>query len=337
MATLRRRMVAILVTLIILISVSLYYRYQIQNAISYASRPIWDTPEGPTTVIPHFYALGLEPSPAVCKLHGVEPRDGNREVWDAVLFSTELDLLEVRLDELDAVVDRFFVVESNRTFTGIPKQPILQAALLTPQFARFRSKISYQLHPGRIPNQGESPFNVEREHRLAMTKLINSAVSPPLSAAPLVIMSDVDELPAAHTIDLIKKCAFPRVLHLQLRNYVYSFEWPSGWRSWRAQVEEWGPGSQYVHSHSKARGDHILWDSGWHCSFCFKTIEGFVTKMRGYSHADRIGGDMSLLDPRRIQDTICAGRDMFNMLPEDRRSVIYYVQKILGQPHWPLY
>ncbi|CAE6523843.1 unnamed protein product [Rhizoctonia solani] len=297
MATLRRRMVAILVTLIILISVSLYYRYQIQNAISYASRPIWDTPEGPTTVIPHFYALGLEPSPAVCKLHGVEPRDRNQEVWDAVLFSTELDLLEVRLDELDAVVDRFFVVESNRTFTGIPKQPILQAALLTPQFARFQSKITYQLHPGRIPNKGESPFNVEREHRLAMTKLINSAVSPPLSAAPLVIMSDVDELPAAHTIDLIKKCAFPRVLHLQLRNYVYSFEWPSGWRSWRAQVEEWGPGSQVAF-------------------FCFKTIEEFVTKMRGYSHADRIGGDLSLLDPRRIQDTICSGRDMFNMLPE---------------------
>ncbi|KAJ1302576.1 hypothetical protein OPQ81_002893 [Rhizoctonia solani] len=299
MITLRRRVVAILVTLIISIPVTLYYRYQLQNAISYASRPLWDTPEGPKTVIPHFYALGLEPSPKVCKLHGVKPRSEKREVWDAVLFSTELDLLEVRLNELDAVVDRFFVVESNRTFTGISKQPILQDALLTPQFARFRSKITYQLHPGRVPNKGESPFKVEREHRLAMTKLITSAISPPLSAAPLVIMSDVDEIPAAHTIDLVK-----------------NFEWPSGWRSWRAQVEEWGPGSQYVHSHSKARGDHILWDSGWHCSFCFKTIEEFVTKMRGYSHADRIGGDMSLLDPKRIQATICSGRDIFNMLPE---------------------
>ncbi|CAE7077757.1 unnamed protein product, partial [Rhizoctonia solani] len=316
MVTLRRRIVAIIVTLIVLISISLFYRYQIQNAISYASRPLWDTPEGPTTIIPHFYALGLEPSAAVCKLHGVEPRDGERQVWDAVLFSTELDLLEVRLNELDGVVDRFFVIESNRTFTGIPKPPVLQDALLTPQFARFRSKLTYQLHPGRIPNKGESPFNVEREHRLAMTRLINSAISPPLNTAPLVIMSDVDEIPAAHTIRLVKACSFPRVLHLQLRNYVYSFEWPSGWRSWRAQVEEWGSGSQYVHSHSKARGDHILWDSGWHCSFCFRSIDEFVTKMRGYSHADRIGGDMSLLDPRRIQDTICSGRDIFNMLPE---------------------
>ncbi|KAF8747036.1 Glycosyltransferase family 17, partial [Rhizoctonia solani] len=341
MVTIRRRVVAILVALIIFVPVTLYYRrYQIQNTISYASRPLWDKPEGPTNIIPHFYALGLEPSPAICKLHETEPREQDRQVWDAVLFSTELDLLEVRLNELDRVVDRFFVVESDRkrlscsqcvrptsglgTFTGIPKKPVLQDALLSPQFARFRPKITYQLHPGRVPNKGESPFNVEREHRLAMTKLINSAISPPLTAAPLVIMSDVDEIPAAHTIALVKKCAFPRVLHLQLRNYVYSFEWPSGWRSWRAQVEEWGPKSQYVHSYSKARGDHILWDAGWHCSFCFKTIEEFVTKMRGYSHADRIGGDMSLLDPKRIQETICSGRDIFNMLPEVRH--FFYAQ-----------
>ncbi|KAF8713670.1 Glycosyltransferase family 17, partial [Rhizoctonia solani] len=341
MVTIRRRVVAILVALIIFVPVTLYYRrYQIQNTISYASRPLWDKPEGPANIIPHFYALGLEPSPAICKLHETEPREQDRQVWDAVLFSTELDLLEVRLNELDGVVDRFFVVESDRkrlscsqcvrptsglgTFTGIPKKPVLQDALLSPQFARFRPKITYQLHPGRVPNKGESPFNVEREHRLAMTKLINSAISPPLTAAPLVIMSDVDEIPAAHTIALVKKCAFPRVLHLQLRNYVYSFEWPSGWRSWRAQVEEWGPKSQYVHSYSKARGDHILWDAGWHCSFCFKTIEEFVTKMRGYSHADRIGGDMSLLDPKRIQETICSGRDIFNMLPEVRH--FFYAQ-----------
>ncbi|KAG8760109.1 hypothetical protein FRC11_000962 [Ceratobasidium sp. 423] len=294
MVTLRRRIVAILVTLIVFISATLYYRYQIQNAISYASRPLWDTPEGPTTIIPHFYALGLEPSPAVCKLHGVESRDGAREVWDAVLFSTELDLLEVRLNELDAVVDRFFVVESNRTFTGIPKKPILQDALLTPQFARFRSKLTYQLHPGRIPNKGESPFNVEREHRLAMTKLINSAISPPLSAAPLVIMSDVDEIPAAHTIELVKKFSSGRV-----GGGVGERRWKSG------ELEV-----NMCILIQKQEGTIFYGMRGG------ITIEEFVTKMRGYSHADRIGGDLSLLDPKRIQETICTGRDIFNMLPE---------------------
>jgi len=38
--------------------------------------------------------------------------------------------------------------------------------------------------------------------------------------------------------------------------------------------------------------------------------------MQGFSHADRIGGDPSLLDPKRIQKVICEGSDIFDMLPE---------------------
>jgi beta-1,4-mannosyl-glycoprotein beta-1,4-N-acetylglucosaminyltransferase len=38
--------------------------------------------------------------------------------------------------------------------------------------------------------------------------------------------------------------------------------------------------------------------------------------MRGFSHADRIGGNEKLLDPGRIQQTICKGKDIFGMLPE---------------------
>ena len=38
--------------------------------------------------------------------------------------------------------------------------------------------------------------------------------------------------------------------------------------------------------------------------------------MKGFSHADRIGGRIDLLDPKRIQETICRGKDIFGMLPE---------------------
>ncbi|KAG9075409.1 hypothetical protein FS749_012929 [Ceratobasidium sp. UAMH 11750] len=111
-----------------------------------------------------------------------------------------------------------------------------------------------------------------------MTHLLSSALpragrSPPLSPRPapppLVIMSDVDEIPAAHTIALVKACAFPRVLHLQLRNYVYSFEWPSGGGSWRAAVHEWSAGS--IYRHSKA-GEVVLADAGWHCRWVFRCL-----------------------------------------------------------------
>ena len=52
----------------------------------------------------------------LCKMHGWEQRKSTPEVWDAVIFSTELDLLEIRLNELDSVVDRFFIVESDSEF-----------------------------------------------------------------------------------------------------------------------------------------------------------------------------------------------------------------------------
>ena len=42
-------------------------------------------------------------------------------VIDAFPFNDELDMLELRLGTLDAVVDYFVLVESPRTFSGMPK------------------------------------------------------------------------------------------------------------------------------------------------------------------------------------------------------------------------
>lgn len=78
-------------------------------------------------------------------------------------------------------------------------------------------------------------------------------------------MSDVDEIPAAHTLSLLKSCAAPLPLHLQLRNYVYSFEFPTDMASWRAQLHEWSAelgGTSYRHGKSS---NDVLADAGWHC------------------------------------------------------------------------
>jgi len=87
----------------------------------------------------------------------------------------------------------------------------------------------------------------------------------------------------------------------------------------------WNKDSFYRHSKST---DNVLADSGWHCSFCFKTIPEYVMKMQGFSHSDRIGGRLDLLDPKRIQDIICKGKDIFDMLPE-----AYSYVDLLSQMH----
>lgn len=121
--------------------------YQIRNALSYATRPLWDTADGPKHIIPHYYADGLGYTENTCRLHGWNQRaDHERngmKVLDAVLMSSELDLLEIRLNELDSVVDRFFILESNATFTGLPKETYFGNN--RERFAKFQNKIEYRL------------------------------------------------------------------------------------------------------------------------------------------------------------------------------------------------
>lgn len=79
-----------------------------------------------------------------CKLHTWNLRaNSNVKVFDATLMSSELDLLELRFNELDSVVDKFFIVESNTTFTGLPKSTYF--ADNRQRFSRFEHKIVYKL------------------------------------------------------------------------------------------------------------------------------------------------------------------------------------------------
>lgn len=107
---------------------SVQHLYSLRNTLSYATRPLWDSNKGdPHRFIPHLYADGLPADDqAACARHGWSQRTraGGAEkvkLIDAVIFSTELDLLEIRMRELWDVVDTFVVLESAHTFTGLPK------------------------------------------------------------------------------------------------------------------------------------------------------------------------------------------------------------------------
>ncbi|TCD66999.1 hypothetical protein EIP91_000679 [Steccherinum ochraceum] len=292
--------------------------YQIRNTLSYATRPLWDKDDAPSDVLVHYHAEGLDAArdaEYVCGLHAwpVRKQRGDLKVLDAVLMSSELDLLEIRMNELDEVVDRFLIVESNATFTGLPKEAYF--AKNRAMYSKFEDRIVYRFLPGFALADGESAWDVERRTRDAMSSLIAQTVAGFASGTQsLVIMSDMDEIPSKPTIALLKECDFGQSIHLQLRNYLYSFEWYLGLTSWRASVQLWDPENSF-YRHSKS-GERILADSGWHCSYCFRTIQEYAVKMKGFSHADRIGGRIDLLAPKRIQDVICKGKDIFGMLPE---------------------
>lgn len=82
---------------------------------------------------------------STCRLHGWDERKdkSNLKVLNAVLMSNELDLLEIRMNELDSVVDYFLIVESNATFTGLRKETYF--AQNRERFSKFQHKIVYHL------------------------------------------------------------------------------------------------------------------------------------------------------------------------------------------------
>ncbi|PIA60079.1 hypothetical protein AQUCO_00400750v1 [Aquilegia coerulea] len=284
-----------------------FHNYQ---KITYFFRPLWDSPPRPFEHLPHYYAENVSMD-HLCHLHGWSHRSEPRRVFDAIIFNNELDLLEIRWRELLPYVSKFIILESTTTFTGISKP--LFFAENRDRFKFVDDKIIHSVFPGRLACVGrhEDPFKLEAEQRWAVNSLLRRSG---ISDGDLVIMSDTDELPSPHTVKLLQWCdGIPPVLHLEMRNYLYSFEFPVDYSSWRATIHIYGQRTQYRHSR---QADVILSDAGWHCSFCFRNIQEFVFKMTGYSHADRVRRK-DFLNFSRIQKIICRGNDLFDMLPEE--------------------
>ena len=137
-------LIPVLVMAIGLVHILIQNQYQIRNTLSYATRPLWDAADGPKEVITHYYAEGMKMDPHACLLHGWKERQAKDiKVMDAVLMSSEVDLLEIRMNELDSVVDKFFIIESNATFTGLSKETYF--AKNRQRFSKFEEKIVYDL------------------------------------------------------------------------------------------------------------------------------------------------------------------------------------------------
>ncbi|KAK8958242.1 hypothetical protein KSP40_PGU016287 [Platanthera guangdongensis] len=305
--------------LLLLVGVPLFIfaLYLHGQKITYFLRPLWESPPKPFNIIPHYYHENVSMENQ-CKLHGWRIRETPRRVFDAVLFSNEVDILDIRWNELHPYVSEFVLLESNSTFTGQVKP--LSFARNRDKFKFAEARLTYGVVGGRFV-RGENPFVEESYQRVALDQLIRIAG---IDEDDLLIMSDVDEIPSGHTIDLLRWCdEIPDKIHLELRNYLYSFQFYLDNKSWRASVHRYKPGkTRYAHFRQT---DDLLADSGWHCSFCFRHIHEFAFKMKAYSHVDRVRFSY-YLKPSRIQNVICRGADLFDMLPEE-----YTFQEIIAK------
>eukprot|EP01083_Nonionella_stella_P059533 155779_1 len=237
------------------------------HTVTYLSRPIWDRQE-PRNVIKNFGYFGKES----CALHGARDRNGTiPRVFDCVVFSLEVELLETRLFELWDVVDRFVIVEADITFRREPKDMVFQREKA--RFAPYMSKIEYvPLKSSDMPNDGNH-WDVEWAHRQAMTRALRKF---DLAEGDLVIVADCDEIPRKNTVELFRHCDFGKErVGLQVRVFYYSFEFTRPFHyTDRPSIVQLTPkllnNLDGVVTHSGFASDIVLADAGWHCTFCFR-------------------------------------------------------------------
>ncbi|TXT05085.1 hypothetical protein VHUM_03905 [Vanrija humicola] len=290
----------------------------LRRDLGYIFRPLWDTPEPGFNIIKHFAARGDDDNAAWCAAHGWAARTGGKPVVvDAVPVSSELDMLEIRWREYAPYVDMLLVVEANMTFAGTPKP--MHFAAHRERFERIAkdagAKLVYRAVTDFEPNLPSGSFKNEAHQRQVISNLIaaerGSGAIPP---GALIIQSDVDEIVSRDTLKLLTTCeGFPEQMHLQVDNYLYSYDQPlNDGGYWRPRVVTVPAGGEAIDYHHGRGADDMLAGAGWHCSFCFPTLEDMRAKMTGYSHNDRLTSTR-LLDEKRLRRRVCEGRDPFGM------------------------
>ncbi len=285
----------------------------IKRDLGYMTRPLWDTPEPSWNYIAHY----PKPAPSVdwCGLHGWKSRSVRPLILDVLPISTELDALEIRMREYAGYVDILVIVESGMTFAGTPKP--LHFALNRHRFDAIAKDIGMRIVYSEVQGFQEKlppgSFHNENLQRLALAdslqKLRGEGLIPDGS---LVIQSDVDEIISRETLELLSSCTgYPSQLHLSVANYRYSYNLPIGNNYWRPRLVTVDGEIEYHHARS---GDDILSDAGWHCSFCFATLDEIRQKMMGYAHNDRMTSK-SLLGEKALRRRVCNGEDPSDMWP----------------------
>ena len=119
------------------------------------------------------------------------------KIYDCFIFYNELDLLEIRLNELNDVVDGFVLVEAERSHQNKPKPLFFQNN--KNRYEKFLPKIKNIIVSENLFVDNDAWRN-EKLQRNTITVGLSD-----LADDDLVIVSDADEIPSKQSVQNLKK------------------------------------------------------------------------------------------------------------------------------------
>lgn len=223
------------------------------------------------------------------------------QVFDCFTFFNEVELLEVRFEELNPVVDWFVLVEAARTFSDKPKPFIFQE-----NKARF-AKYLHKIVPVSLPYMPQNATS------WALEAFQRNAIQFGLSAArpeDYVMISDLDEIPRAASVrDFVAAGGEAAALGMPTYYYKFNCKNVSGEAEQALTVI-----SRYrsLPTPQQARARRfslpLIRDAGWHFSY-LGDEERILEKIESFSHQELNTPEFANSD--RIRARAAGAQDLY--------------------------
>jgi beta-1,4-mannosyl-glycoprotein beta-1,4-N-acetylglucosaminyltransferase len=267
-------------------------------------------------------------------------------IYDCFTFFNELDILQLRLNELSSVVDRFVLVEARQTFTRQPKP--LYYAENRARFKQFEdriihvvidhfpikriqfSKVSFLGLIRRLLTFSGLPevvaWDIEAYQRNQIMRGLRGC-----QPDDLIIISDVDEIPRPEVIENHKSAS--GLILFEMDSYYYYLNlrglYPQDtadlsltgkpYRWYGALMTRYGnlttPQAFRKIARKSGRGYDsvtIMKNAGWHFTYMGGT-QRIIEKIESFSHQEYNSGQYK--DPEYIRQAMSQGRYLFDNEP----------------------
>lgn len=218
-------------------------------------------------------------------------------VFDTFIFFNELDLLEIRLNELDKYVDYFVIVESDLTFTLKPKPLYYEEN--KERFKKFAHKI---IHYKITFKGGGSAWGYEFTQRNAIKDALICAGA---ELNDVILLSDVDEIPNLKGFDFNLNGA---VWSMQMQYYYYWLNNKMNETQYIMKAFEFRRLATMSMQDVRAYQQYSKWQPmGWHFSY-LGGAEKIKHKIESFSHQEMNKPEFV----NTIKERIESGKDLFD-------------------------
>ncbi|MEB0110440.1 hypothetical protein QN397_03605 [Variovorax sp. RTB1] len=239
---------------------------------------------------------------------GAHSKRVTMRIFDCFLYNGEIEALEIRLHELNDVVDEFVIVEATKTFSGNVKKltfPTQRAGL-----SAFVGKIRYIAIEDDIVSG--NAWDRERFQRNSIVRgLVDAADSD------LICVSDVDEIPRGEVVAGLRSKPLQVYGFQLLLSYFYlnyrNVGGPESASAWccafpKSELREHTPDQMRFGVRTTGIPATFIENAGWHFSY-LADEDGVKRKIAAFSHQEY--NNPEFLGAINIHETVTKRQDFY--------------------------